>query len=264
MKATERIGQTLAFFTAAAPERGTAEIAGLLGVANSSAHQILNGLAAVGLLRKQAPGRFRLGPMVSALGQVLESTDTVIEAARPILARTAADYGETVHVTELVGDKLTALSCREGHQLVSVSKGLYDGEAPLHAVAPGKLLLAQQSAADRDRSLSTLPRVAFTDRTVVQQAVLGDELREIAAAGYCEAVAEWHPDLATCAASIRSQSGRCVAAFALAVPLTRFQAQPRAYRHIVVEAADAVSARLGWAARAVPAAETPALGGLAA
>ncbi|WP_425530045.1 helix-turn-helix domain-containing protein, partial [Stenotrophomonas maltophilia] len=75
MKSTERTAEVLRLFTRTSPELGTSEVARMLGVATSSAHELLNGLADAGLLRKQAPGRFRLGPMITALNQVMASTD---------------------------------------------------------------------------------------------------------------------------------------------------------------------------------------------
>ncbi len=246
MKAAERIGQVLALFTVTAPERGTGEIAALLGIANSSAHELLNGLAQTGLLQKQAPGRFRLGPMVAALAQVLSNTDGLVEAARPILARTAKDHGETVHVVELAGTGLAALSSQPGTRPVGVRRNLISSETPLHAVAAGKLLLAYLPTAELLRVLDTVDLIPFADKTVTARSSLRNQLADIRETGFAEAIGEWHPDLATSAAPIRSHAGFTIAAFSLAVPLSRYVLQPRAYRAIAVQAADRISARLGW------------------
>ncbi|WP_421849610.1 IclR family transcriptional regulator [Oricola sp.] len=246
MKAATRIGQVLSLFTVTAPERGTGEISALLGIAHSSAHELLNGLAETGLLQKQAPGRFRLGPMVAALGQVLANTDGLIEAARPIVARTAMDHGETVHVAELAGRQLAPISGQTGNRPVGVGRDVISSETPLHAVGAGKLLLAQLPTAELLRMLETLDLTGFTDNTITARSLLRDELSIIRERGFADAVGEWHRDLATCAAPIRSHAGVCVAAFSLAVPLSRYTLQPRAYRTIVVQAADRISARLGW------------------
>ena len=257
MKAAERIGQVLALFTATAPERSTGEIAALVGIANSSSHELLNGLAQTGLLRKQAPGRFRLGPMVAALAQVLANTDGLVEAARPIIARTAEDHGETVHVFELAGHSLASLSSQSGTRPVGVSRSVLSSESPLHAIAAGNLLLAHLPTADLLRILDTLELTASTDATVTARSTLRNRLAEICEAGFAEVVGEWHPDLATCAAPIRSHAGTCVAVFSMAVPLSRYALQPRAYRAIAVQAADRISARLGWQDAARPTGKLP-------
>ncbi|RVT81648.1 IclR family transcriptional regulator [Rhodobacteraceae bacterium CCMM004] len=260
MKAAERIGQVLGLFTVTAPERGTGEIAALLGLANSSAHELLNGLAQTGLLQKQAPGRFRLGPMVAALAQVLANTDGLVEAARPIIARTAEDHGETVHVVELAGAGLAALSSQPSTRPVGVSRDVISSETPLHAVAAGKLLLAHLPTAELLRVLDSLELTAFTDETVTARSTLRNRLTEIREAGFAEAVGEWHPDLATCAAPIRSHAGVCIAALSMSVPLSRYMLQPRAYRAIAVQAADRISARLGWRDASKPTGTLPATG----
>ena len=257
MKAAERIGQVLALFTMTAPERGTAEIAARLGIANSSAHELLNGLAQTGLLQKQAPGRFRLGPMVAALAQVLANTDGLIEAARPVIARTAESHGETVHVVQMAGMGLSVLSSQSGTRPVGVSRSVMSSETPLHAVAAGKLLLAHLATADLLRLLDVLDLTAFSDATVTARSALRNQLADIRDSGFAEAIGEWHPDLATCAAPIRSHAGVCIAAFSMAVPLSRYMLQPRAFRTITVQAADRISARLGWQDASKPSGKLP-------
>lgn len=257
MKAPERIGQVLAHFTVTAPERATGEIAALLGIANSSAHELLNGLAQTGLLQKQAPGRFRLGPMIAALAQVLANTDGLVEAARPIVARAVADHGETVHVVKLAGRQLATLSAQSGNRPVGVGRNVISSETPLWAVGAGKLLLAYLPTAELLRILETLELTAFTDATMTARSRLRDQLSDIRQDGFAEAVAEWHPDLATCAAPVRSHAGVCVAAFSLAVPLSRYALQPRAYRAIAVQSADRISARLGWQDAGKPTGQLP-------
>ena len=257
MKSAARIGQVLSLFTVTAAERGTGEIAALLGIAHSSAHELLNGLAETGLLQKQAPGRFRLGPMVAVLAQVLANTDGLIEAARPIVARTAEDHGETVHVVALAGRHLAALSAQTGNRPVGVARDVMSSETPLHAVAAGKLLLAQLPTAELLRLLDTLELVSFTDATITARSLLRDELSAIRDRGFAEAVGEWHRDLATCAAPVRSHAGVCIAALSLAVPVSRYALQPRAYRAIVAQAADRISARLGWQDASRPTGQLP-------
>ena len=257
MKATERIGQVLALFTITAPERGTSEIASLLNIANSSAHELLNGLAQAGLLQKQMPGRFRLGPMVASLAQVLANTDGLVEAARPVVARTAEEHGETVHVLELASHRLAALSAQTGNRPVGVSRDVISSETPLHAVGAGKLLLSHLPTADLLRTLDLINLTAFTDQTITARSHLRDELSVIREENFAEAVSEWHIDLATCAAPIRSHSGVCIAAFSLAVPVSRYVQQPRAYRAITVQAADRISSRLGWRDATRPTGQLP-------
>ena len=246
MRATERIGQVLALFTQRMPEWNTAEVARSIGVANSSAHELLNGLAETGLLRKLAPGRFRLGPMVNALAQVLSNTDPVIEAARPVVTDIAVRYGETCSAVELLGTRLLSLTSQEGVSTVRVARELVSADVPIHAVAPGKLLLAQLPVSELLPLLQGLELRPITPATVVQRSRLREELTGLRDEGYCDEVGQFDPDMASTAASIRNHTGATVAAFALFVPAGRFSTGPRAYRGVTLEAAARVSARLGW------------------
>ena len=250
MRATERIGQVLRLFTQRAPEWNTAEVARAIGVANSSAHELLNGLAETGLLHKLAPGRFRLGPMVNALAQVLSNTDPVIEAARPVVADVATRYGETSHAVELLGTRLLSLTSQEGASTVRIARELVSADVPIHAVAPGKLLLAQLPVSELLPRLQSLELTAITAATVVQRSRLREELTRLREEGYGDEVGQFDPDMASTAASIRNHTGATVAAFALFVPAGRFSTQPRAYRSVTLEAAARVSVRLGWNAPA--------------
>lgn len=247
MKAAERMGQVLSLFTVSHPERGTSEVAEIIGVANSSAHELLNALAQSGVLRKQAPGRFRLGPRLAALAQVLHNTDDLIAAAQPVLARLATVHGETAHVVELVGRQLAVMTGQGGNRPVRVARDLLNSETPLHAVAAGKLLLAYQPGARRERILETLRLPEFTEATITSRARFTAHLESVLEAGFAEALAEWHADLATCAAPIWSNAGLCVGALSLAVPMSRYELQPRAYRTIVIESAGRISNQLGAA-----------------
>ncbi len=246
MRATDRIGQVLTLFTQRTPERGTSEVAESIGVANSSAHELLNGLADTGLLHKLGPGRFRLGPMVNALAQVLSNTDPVIEAARPVVSDIAMRYGETSHAVELLGTRLLSLTSHEGASTVRIARELVSADIPSYAVAPGKLLLAQLPVSELLTRLQSLELKAITPATVVQRSRLREELTRLRDEGYCQEVGQFDPDMASTAAPIRNHTGATVAVFALFVPVGRFSTQPRAFRSVTLEAAARVSARLGW------------------
>lgn len=84
MKATDRVVELLCLFTALRPTPSTSEVAESLEMARSSAHELLNGLAKTGLIRKRAAGRFRLRLMINSHAEVPASTDVVLEASRKV------------------------------------------------------------------------------------------------------------------------------------------------------------------------------------
>ena len=248
MKATDRISQVLALFTPTSPERATADVAAQCGVAVSTAHDLLNGLANAGLLSRQAPGKFRLGPRIAQLSETLHSSDTLIEASRQMVVRTAERYGETCHVFTLSDDRIISMTSSEGHDIVRAARSAITADTPLYATAPGKLLMSSIPLAELSRLLTGFELQALTPATVTQKSILRDQIAHIREDGYADEVGELDPHLATAAARVFNHSGAVVGVLALLVPASRFVEQRRAYRTICIEAARVVSSRLGWQA----------------
>lgn len=246
MKATERIGRVLALFSPTTPERTTAAVASACGIAHSTAHDLLNGLADSGLLARPAPGRFRLGPGIARLADTLHSSDMLIEAARPVVVKVAENYGETSHVLVMADGHLVSMTSSEGTSAVRVARNAIGHDTPLHATAPGKLLLSALPLAELNRVLSSMELAARTERTVTQKSILRDQIAAIRDNGFAQEIGELDRHMASAAAPVRNLSGVVVAAFALLVPAGRYSEQSRAYRNICLEAARKISARLGW------------------
>lgn len=257
MKATDRISQVLELFTPTTPERTTGDVARLCKVANSTAHDLLNGLADAGLLTRQSPGRFRLGPSIARLSETLHSSDTLIEASRTVVVKTAENYGETCHVLVLSGARLISMTSSEGNSVVRVARDTLKSNTPIHATAPGKLLLSALPLAELNRILSDIELNSVTERTVTQKSILRDQIAGYRQAGYADEIGEFDRHMASAAAPIRNHSGTIIGAFTLLVPTSRFTEQSRAYRNICIQAARATSTRLGWQST-TPAAAKPA------
>jgi IclR family transcriptional regulator, acetate operon repressor len=246
MKATDRVVEVLCLFTAIRPERSTAEVAEGLGMAHSSAHELLNGLARTGLLRKRAPGRFRLGPMINSLVEVLASTDLVVEASRESVVEMAETYGETVHVIELMGSRLLSLTGQEGSSQVHVASAIVSANLPVHLVAPGRLLLSHLPAQQVERMVKEFGDETGPDGRKAYSEQFLAELADIRADNYACEAGHYLPDLATVAAPILNHANMCIAAFALFIPNGRYSNEPRAFRNITIRAAKKISSRLGW------------------
>lgn len=101
-----RAAEVLDLFTVERPYWGPTEVAAEVGVAKSSAYELLRELARSGLLERMACGRYRLGWRLVGLARtMLESTGhstTVIPAARALARR----LGDTVHLAALDRDRV--------------------------------------------------------------------------------------------------------------------------------------------------------------
>ena len=115
----------------------------------------------------------------------------------------------------------------------------------VHCTSVGKLLLAFQSAAVRERALAG-PLTRFTPRTIVHPEVLRVELARIREQGYAMAEEEREPELNAIAAPVYGAQGQVLAALGLQGPAHRFDhaAMLRALPALRKEAA-ALSRELG-------------------
>jgi DNA-binding IclR family transcriptional regulator len=101
-----RAAEVLELFSVERPYWGPTEVAAEVGVAKSSAYELLRELARAGLVERMACGKYRLGWRLVGLARtMLQSTglsSTVIPAAREL----ARQLGETVHVAALDRDRV--------------------------------------------------------------------------------------------------------------------------------------------------------------
>ena len=244
LKTIRKIGAVLRCFSAERPERRVSEMARELGYSVSGAHDLVAGLARIGLLQKVSAGQFRLGPLVASLNRILEESSPLVEAARPILNAVREEYGETLHLTQHDHDALLIVSQREGTRVVKVASSYLSGQVALHDCAPGWLHLSTlNEAVLRDYSASRKNKpggIKDTDAFVTRILAL-KEAEDVVDDGERDA------NVSCCSAWIRDQTRRCVAVLSLSIPRGRFADQPRAFRAVTREAAKRISARMGLA-----------------
>ncbi|MEQ8347420.1 MAG: IclR family transcriptional regulator C-terminal domain-containing protein [Sneathiellaceae bacterium] len=252
MKTIRKIGAVLRCFSAERPERRVSELARELGYSVSGAHDLVAGLAGIGLLSKVSAGQYRLGPLVASLNRVLEESSPLVEAARPVLNAMREEYGETLHLTQHDHDALLIVSQREGTRAVRVASTFLSGQVPLHACAPGWL------------HLSTLNEAALRDYIALRAGRPGgiadadgfqDRILALKDAGDVADDGGYDRNISCCAAWIGDHAARRVAVLSLSIPRSRFADQPRAFRAITRDAAHRISGRLGFA-------ELPVIGAL--
>jgi DNA-binding IclR family transcriptional regulator len=111
-----------------------------------------------------------------------------------------------------------------------------------HATATGKVALSFG-----DGELPGGPLHAFTDRTIVERAVLAREVERVRSEGWAQAVGEREVDLNALAAPVRGSRGELAAVLGLQGPASRFgpDAMSGALEPLLARAA-AVSDALGW------------------
>ena len=218
-------------------ELGTNEIARRTGINVSTISRILATLTGGGLVdHVSSTGRYRLGAGVVRLANAAGLD--IRSLARSHLEELARHIGETVTLSvpgeheaftlDFVQSQLTVRSVAEVGR-VSVA----------HATAAGKVFLAHGGAPPDG------PLRAFTERTIVDRAVLEVEVATTRDRGWGQALGEREEDLNAVAAPVLNRAGQLVAILGVQGPAMRFS--PRAMRTAVeqlTEKAAALSAAL--------------------
>ena len=225
-------------------EAGVTEIATELGVHKSTAFRLVATLESHDMVEQnEERGKYRLGVGVLRLAGATTARLDVVQEARPICRKLAADSGETVNIAVLSDrsalylDQVAGQSALQSHNWVGQ-------HIPLHATSNGKVLLSELSADEVDNRLPRL--TSYTTHTVTTRAKLRRELVEVREQGYAVAVDELEIGLTAIAAPIRNAHGDVIASLSVSGPTFRL-AEPRVKElvPVVLDSADEVSRRLG-------------------
>jgi DNA-binding IclR family transcriptional regulator len=212
--AVQRAIAILDELAAARGELGTMEIHRRTGINVSTISRILATLAGGGLVdHVTSTGRYRLGAGVVRLANAARLD--IRSLARPHLEELGQHIGETVTLSvpgeheaftlDFVQSQLTVRSVAEVGR-VSVA----------HATAVGKVFLAHGGA------LRDGPLRAFTERTIVDRAVLEVEVATTRDRGWGQALGEREEDLNAVATPVCSRAGQLVAILGVQGPAIRF------------------------------------------
>jgi len=207
-------------------ELGVTEAAKALGVAKSTAHRLLSALRYQDFAVQDAQRMYRPGPELTEVrrGSRLTNLRRSIEPQLQFLSEAS---GETSHLMVLAGNCARFVAGVEGRNLAALSLrvGLL---LPAHTTSGGKALLAElPTAALRTlypRGLPLSPQPAISD-----VAELRHELVIVRRRRYATNIDESYQGVSAVARCVHDESGRAIAAIAIALPSSR------ASRHRITE-----------------------------
>ncbi len=236
-----------------------AELAEELSVPTGSMHRLLAVLEGEHFVTRSTTNRrYFLGPAARQLTEENSRRHALLVTPHPALSAAARRTRETVFLTELVGDRAVCVALVESqHPLrmfVSIGQDM-----PLHAAASARTLLSDLEPIDVRRLLASRPLQAFTDDTLTDPEDVLEHLALVRARGYDVCDDELDHGVWAIACPVRGSTGRVVASVALAAPAYRVGApeRRRECQDAVIEAAEAMSADLGWTEPALPAETDP-------
>lgn len=241
----------LSAFTVERPRQRIVELAATAGLGQSTVSRMVAAMVAVGYLVPDAnTGTYGLGVSVLDLAAARLNSDPIHVASRQVAQMLAIKTRLGANVAERHGDRLLYLCNFEGQDAPRSTTLLGTG-GPLHATGMGKALLLGASDDEINELVGPAPD-RYTAHTITDLAVLKQELKVSRERGYTIENQELALRRACIAAPIYDRSGAIVAAISISGPLSVIQIEEREHELAVaiIEAADQVSAVLGYTARA--------------
>ncbi|MEK4243289.1 IclR family transcriptional regulator [Janibacter sp. FSL W8-0316] len=241
--ATARILQA---FGHHATQLGVSELGRRVGVSKSTAHRIIWTLVDEGLLEKvEETGLFRLTSTMRSLGQRAETAQQLHEAATIPLDELRTLTRGTLHVAILDGADVLYIERREGPGTIPVFREVGSRNAA-HCTSSGKVLLAHLPHDQQDRAVDRLRLGRKTPRTITTREELLRELAVVRRQGFAENRGESEPGMCSIAAPVRAPLGAVVASLSVAMYVEDVEVGLRHLAPPVIQAANRVSAALGW------------------
>jgi DNA-binding IclR family transcriptional regulator len=240
------VGATVAEAGVAAAS--TAELARRCDLPVATAARLLATLSDEGFVERSPDGAgWTLGLPLVRLARAADPDRALLAAAPPLLEELASAAGESAALAVArPGPAMEVIAQADAPGLLGVSRWV-GREFPLHASAPGKLVLAGLDAgALRDWVQRTRPE-RFTPRTITSLRGLRAELDRIRAQRYAELEDELEPSLASLAVPVPDADGGALGFVGVSGPSGRLHA---ARRRALLPTARAIAERLGRAVTA--------------
>jgi len=201
-------------------EAGVAELARSLGLHKSTASRLLATLRERGLVQQdEGSGKYRLGLAVVRLGSQAERTLDLLSIAMPELESVARSVKETTTLGVLDGNSVAAIAWSDasgrGHD-----QSLRN--MPLHATAPGKVLLSNRPEREIIR-LSKIGFTPYTPRTIVRVDLLLQEIARVRTRGFATSFGEHQLAVNAVAVPVFDSRGSVVAALEIRASGNRIQ-----------------------------------------
>lgn len=163
-------------------EAGPAEIADLMGVNRSTAHDYLVSLEATGFVVREA-GTYRISYRFLERGSLLKYRNRFFRSSEVVLEKLSEQSDELAQLGQEENGEWVML--HEAGDLTSVQTGTYPGfRTPIHSHAAGKVLLAHLPDERVDELLDVDALEAVTEYTVTDPDTLRAELDTISDEGY--------------------------------------------------------------------------------
>lgn len=246
VRAVERALLILNCFDDKNPERGISEIAQAVKLHKATTHRIVTTLLNYGYLERADDDQdYRLGLKLASLGyKVIRRMDLRREAL-PYVTELVEKWNETCDLSIFDEGRVFYIEVLRGSHALTIAAEVGQ-RLPAHCTASGKLFLAHLPPNELEAALSN-PLQAYTDNTITSPHELFMQLETIRQRGYSVDDEELEDGIRAVAVPIRDHHGTIIAAMSIPGPTKRITHDMIPdLADSLVEAANAISHRLGW------------------
>lgn len=196
------------------------EIATALGIPVSSLSYLLATLVDRGYLQRDGR-RYSAGPGLARL-QASGGGASLADRAAPLVRNVRMQLDESTSFFIRHDWEIEAIVTESSEQALrySVPQGR---RLPMHALAAGKVMLAAMPDDELDRYFREAQRIAFTEHTITDEAVLRTQIAEARKAGLATTDEEYSLGIVGIAKLVRSK-GVVLGSLSVAMPKVRFDA----------------------------------------
>lgn len=224
-----------------------AELSRITGHDKTSLFRMMYTLEKNGFVTKDADARYSLGLKLVALGGSVVTRRSVIDVARPHLARLARETGMSAHMGQLAGTRVVTVAVENPGRGLQVT-GRVGMSARAHSTAMGRALLAGLSEEEYLHLRAGFKYIAYTERSVASDEELDRLLAGVRKDGYATDINDRYAGFGGLAAPVFDISGHCIAAAGVVGLAQGIEEQRDELASAVLAATAAISAELGHTA----------------
>ncbi|HEY8531699.1 MAG TPA: IclR family transcriptional regulator [Limnochorda sp.] len=185
------------------------------GLGLASTFRMLRTLCSLGVVEQTEDRRYRLGLAAVLLGQAAAAQRSILQLARPVMARLLEETGESVSLVLFERGQAFYVDNLQPERSIRIGPPRVGSTLPLHCTAAGKVYLASLSPEEARALLATLSLTARTPHTITDVGRLWEDIRATAIRGYAVDNQELEIGLVCVAAPVYDHLGRCVGALSL-------------------------------------------------
>lgn len=203
-------------------EIGISDLSVRLAMPKATVYRFLQTMKTLGYVRQEPDTeRYGLTMRMFELGAKALGTPDLVELSKSHMQHLSEATGETVHLGMLIDSEIIYVHKVDSRHML----GMYSRvgrRAPLHCTAIGKVLMAWEAPARRERILQGCDFKRFREKTITSREAYEAELQRTLAQGYGQDREEFDDHIRCTAIPIFDRHNQVVAGLSVSFPTFRY------------------------------------------